>query len=106
MNRKLLFILYLVLACMHNVWAADYYFDDGGADHLWTTPENWSTDAVPVDPIGAVWANVNEVTCELNTSVTMSSHLFWPRGGTAVTKATFIIQPGTSITSSGYLILG
>ena len=35
----------LVLGLVSNANAADYKFSDGGADHLWTNPNNW-------DPVG------------------------------------------------------
>ncbi len=41
--------LAVLLAGASSVQAADIYWDGGGADDLWTTPENWVGDAVPND---------------------------------------------------------
>ncbi len=38
-----------LLAGPSSVQAADIYWDGGGADDLWTTPENWVGDVVPND---------------------------------------------------------
>ena len=48
MFRKLVYLvsLVLVLGLVGNVFA-DVIFNDSTSDHLWSTPENWATGAIP-----------------------------------------------------------
>jgi hypothetical protein len=55
MFRKLIYLVsfVLVLGLMGNV-SADVQFNDSTGDHLWSTPENWATGAVPTTADGYV----------------------------------------------------
>src|SRR4030042_3614041 len=48
MFRKLVYLVsfVLVLGLVGNVFA-DVIFNDSSGDHLWSTPENWATGAIP-----------------------------------------------------------
>ncbi|HUU17849.1 MAG TPA: hypothetical protein VMW72_11910 [Sedimentisphaerales bacterium] len=55
MFRKLIYLVsfVLVLGLVGNV-SADVQFNDSTGDHLWSTPENWATGAVPTTADGYV----------------------------------------------------
>jgi len=80
--------------------AADYIWDDGAGDHLWSSAANWDPDGVPINPIGKV--TLPSGTADLDSNVTMSSHLIIARAG----DSSFSANAGTTLTSGGYCILG
>jgi len=51
MCKKVNFLIcfVLVLGLLGSAFGQRVVWDDGGADHLWKTPENWDTDKVPTD---------------------------------------------------------
>jgi hypothetical protein len=57
MYTRLIYLMFfaLVLALVGNVQAAQVTWNDGTGDHLWSTPENWDTSAVPTS---ADWIKV------------------------------------------------
>jgi hypothetical protein len=63
-------ISFVLLLFLFDSAFAMIYWDDGGADHLWSTANNWSTDTVPtsIDPVSI--DGPADTHCEIKDGIT------------------------------------
>lgn len=116
MCKKMIYLtlFVLVLSLVGNVQAADVFWTDAGPAHLWSTPANWDTGAVPTssDTIwigvlpGPTIANQGAVASKLFVGQTNAPGDLTVNGGTVT--ITSPLQMGRDADSDGtlYMISG
>lgn len=100
---KKIYLLVLLLVGLKG-FSATVYWDGGGGNNLWATPNNWVGDLVPVAGDDVVLDNLNGVVITYtvtlpNTAVTVQSITITPGAGNNITltlPSTNTLQPGLS----------
>ena len=99
MCKKMMYLmsLALVLALTNFVSAATVLWDNGGADALWSTPENWDPNTVPTaeDTVNFYLADANcviddSVAAECTTFISGTASPIWliTSGGVRIAAVT------------------
>ena len=88
-------LMFLLMALMLGHVARAAYFDDDSGDGLWTTEENWDTDAVPDGEDARINANFTVI---LDAPVPTVRRV---RVGIAGSAGELYILDGAEVTSNG-----
>ncbi len=102
-------IICLALCAATVAQAADFTWDGGGANNLWSTGQNWVDDTAPNGPTGTgrVYIQAANVEMDSSVNVTMTSHLYLGGAGSGKTGSSVLTVNGGSLNSTGgYGILG
>ncbi len=94
---------------MTNLLTEPVVWDGGGADNLWTTPENWSGDALPIATDRVFFDGTSSKDCDLGFvvevgSLTIAEEYTGTIGvasGTLITTRVSFVQDGGTIAGPG-----
>jgi hypothetical protein len=91
----------VLLLVLFNSASAIIYWDDGGADHLWSTATNWSPDTVPtgIDPVSI--DQPADTHCEIQAGITAECETL--RVGNSGVTTNLDISGGSLSASGAYV---
>jgi hypothetical protein len=102
MFNKMICLIALVLPLvLLNSASAQILWDDGGADHLWSTATNWSTDILPTDIDPVSIDNPDKTHCEITDGITAECETLRVGNGGGTTNLDI---SGGSLTAAGAYI--